>query len=173
MIAALTTFTVGLAQNTNEKEVKTTKKTIVTDTDGVDVKTKTVETKSRTNLALGNKTSSQNFNTIMKPTTIMTDVDYSYGGVNYRFMPEKDGYYIVNTNNKNAKVARLYPSTQKGYYIYSQEGNNSFGYFNADGDLVIESYDPDNDGVMNYIYKVKNDKKMKKNKMKMKKDKMK
>ena len=172
ILAALAIFSTGIAQNTNEKEVKTTKKTIVTDSDGVDINTETVKTKTKTELALGDRVSSQNFNTIMTPTTVSTDVDYDYDGLSYRFVPEQRGYYIVDRKNDNTRVARLYPT--------SQEGTSSFGYFNAEGDFVVESYDPDNDGVMNYVYKIKIDdamkmkkEKMKKDKMKMKKDKMK
>lgn len=177
ILAALAIFSTGIAQNTNEKEVKTTKKTVVTDSEGVDVKTKTVKTETNTDIALGKRTSSQNFNTVMRPTTVSTDVDYNYDGISYRFTPYGKGYYLVDSTKDNAKVARLYPTSQKGYYIYTQDGKNSFGYFNAEGDFVVESYDPDNDGVMNYIYKIDVDKnmkkKMKKDKMKMKKDKMK
>jgi len=175
IIAALAIFSTGIAQNTNEKEVKTTKKTITTDNDGVDINTKTTKTETKTNLAVGSKTYGQNFNTLMKPTSVSTNVDYNYNGINYRFTPHKDGFYLVD--NKQAKVARLSPTSQEGYYIYTKKGNNSFGYFNADGDFVVESFDPDNDGVMNYVYKIKVDetmkKKMKEDKMKMKKDKMK
>lgn len=173
MIVALAACTVGFAQNTNEKEEKTVKQTVVTDNDGVDVNTETLHTKTKTDLALGKKVSNQNFNTIMTPTTVSTDVDYDYDGLSYRFVPEKRGFYIVDRKNDNARVARLYPTSQKGYYIYTKEGNSSFGYFNADGDFVVESYDPDNDGVMNYVYKIKVDDAMKMKKDKMKKDKMK
>ncbi|WP_432410342.1 hypothetical protein [Rasiella sp. SM2506] len=177
IIAALAIFSTGIAQNTNENEVKTVKKTVITDNDGENVTSKTVKTKIKEDLALGKRVSNQNFNTIMSPATVTTDIDYNYNGLSYRFVPENKGYSIVDRKNDNVKVARLYPTSQKGYYIYTQEDTSSFGYFNADGDFVVESYDPDNDGVMNYVYKIKIDEntknKMKKDKMKMKKDKMK
>ncbi|RDK85382.1 hypothetical protein [Marinirhabdus gelatinilytica] len=176
MIAALAACTVGFAQNTNEKEVKTVKKTVVTDDDGVDVNTKEIKTQTKTDIALGKKTSYHNFNTKMQPTSVSTNVDYYNDGISYRFVPEKTGYYIVDTRSQKERVARLYPTSQKGYYIYTQDGTSSFGYFNADGDFVVESYDPDNDGVMNYVYKIKMDDNMKmkkKKKKRMKKEKMK
>merc|ERR1711974_303023 len=92
ILAALAIFSTGIAQNTNEKEVKTTKKTVVTDSEGVDVKTKTVKTETNTDIALGKRTSSQNFNTVMRPTTVSTDVDYNYDGISYRFTPYGKGY---------------------------------------------------------------------------------
>ncbi len=175
IIFALAACTVSFAQNTNEIEVETTKKTMVTDNDGVEVNTKKVEMKTKTELALGNKTSNQNFTTLMKPTKVVTDVDYSNNGKNYRFMPKKDGYYMVDANKKDVEVARLYPTSQKGYYIYTKDGNSSIGYFNTNGDFMVESYNPENDSVMNYVYKIKMDDatKMKKKKDKMKKQKMK
>lgn len=175
MIMALAAFTTGMAQNTNEKEVETVKKTITTDDDGVKVDTETVTTESKQELALGQRESYHNFNTVMKPSKVNTNVDYYNDGVAYRFVPEKTGYYIMSNNGTTKKkVARLYPTSQKGYYIYTKDANRSFGYFNADGDFVVESYDPDNDGVMNYIYKIKMDDDAKmKLKKKMKKEKMK
>lgn len=175
MIVALAAFTTGIAQNTNEKEVKTVKKTITTDDTGVNVDTKTVTTEATTDIALGERQSYHNFNTVMEPTNISTDVDYYNDGKVYRFMPEETGYYIVTKGDMNKRVARLYPTSQEGYYIYTKNNNSSFGYFNADGDFVVESYDPDNDGVMNYVYKIKMDKetKMKMKKGNMKKEKMK
>ncbi|MDX1461662.1 MAG: hypothetical protein R3359_01295 [Marinirhabdus sp.] len=175
MIAALAAVTTGFAQNTNKTEVETVKKTKVTNDEGVEVTTKTTSTKAETELALGERQSYHNFNTVMEPTKVNTDVDYYNEGTTYRFMPEKSGYYVVNSEERDVKVARLYPTSQKGYYLYTEDGTNSFGYFNEDGDFVVESYDPDNDGVMNYVYKIRMDddtKKMLKKNDKMKKDKM-
>lgn len=116
----------------------------------------------------------------MKPSMVMTNVDYSYNGTNYRFIPKGNGYYMVDTNRDNARVASVYPTAQKGYYIFTQNGINSFGYFTTNGDFAVESYDPTSDAILNNVYKVKvdNTAKMKKNnikkdKMKMKKAKMK
>lgn len=169
LIIALAAFTAGIAQNTNEKEVKTVKKTIVTDADGVEVQTKATTKLESQDLALVNPQGKHNFSTVMEPKEVTTDVDYYNSGIKYRFMPEKTGYYIVNTEDTQKRLARLYPTSQKGYYIYTKDGVNSMGYFNADGDFVVESYDPDGDGVMNYVYKIKMDKDTKKKMKKMKK----
>ena len=134
MIVALVAFTTGIAQdkNTNTKEVEQVKKTYVTDSDGVKVKTETTEMSTNTDLALGKRTSYHNFNTIMKPTTANVDVDYSYDGTTYRFVKKNNGYAIVDKANRDIQTARLYPTSQKGYYIYYDDKNSSFGYFNSD-----------------------------------------
>ena len=49
----------------------------------------------------------------------------------------------------------------------SQEGNNSFGYFNQNGDFVVERYDAASDAIISTVYQlqVKETKIMKKDKM--------
>lgn len=173
IVLALAAFTTTYAQETKNKNKKTTTtvvKTAVEDSDGVEVSTKEVTKTRSQKLALNDFDGTHNFNTVMRPVNTSTDVDYYNDGVMYRFVPQDQGYYIVNTKTNNKKFARVFPTSQKGYYIYSENGNNAFGYFNEDGDFVIESYDPDGDGVMNYVYKLNIDEDTKK---KMMKDKMK
>lgn len=175
IVFALAAFTGVYAQETNKNENKTTvttqTKTRVTDNSGVNVTTKETKKTATQELALRGFDGTHNFNTVMTPTNVNTDVDYNYDGATYRFQPADTGYTIMTGENGETTYARIRPSSQRGYYIVTQEGNNSFGYFNSDGDFVVESYDPDNDGVMNYVYKIEYDD-MKMKKEKMKKDKM-
>jgi len=171
-------FMVGIAQETTNKKETTTKvKTTVSDNLGEETVIKETTKTEKQKMALTNY-DGENFSTVMKPAEVMTDVDYMNNGVTYRFLPAKTGFQIVDVKKENAEVARLYPTSQKGYYIYQEESKNSFGYFNEDGDFVVERYDADGDGLANYIYKIDmNDKEMmneeKMDKKKMKKNKMK
>lgn len=49
----------------------------------------------------------------------------------------------------------------------SQDGNSSFGYFNQNGDFVVERYDSKTDAIISTVYQlqVKETKMMKKDKM--------
>lgn len=154
LIFALTAFTTaGYAQVENEKKETVVTKTTSSDDKGKSIKIKEVTRTEVQDKALTNYDGKHDFNTVMLPTKVNTDVDYDYDGVVYRFKPVKPGYAIVNLDG-NDQYARIYPSSQPGYYIYTRNGKNSFGYFNQDGDFVVEAYDPDNDGVMNYVYKI-------------------
>ncbi|MFC7357294.1 hypothetical protein ACFQO1_06320 [Jejudonia soesokkakensis] len=176
MICVLAVTTIGFAQE--KKKVTTKTSTTVRDSGGEETVTKsTVKTETQ-DIRLTNFDGKHNFNTVMTPTKINTDVDYEIKGSTYRFMPLDNGYYTINNMTTKKPYARLYPTSQAGYYIYTQDNNSSFGYFNEDGDFVVESYDPDGDGVANYIYKIKMSDDMKKKQMmkekemKMKNDKM-
>jgi hypothetical protein len=171
LIFALAAFvTGGFAQVENEKTETVVTKTTTSDSQGKAVKTKEVTKTEIQDKALTDFDGKHNFNTVMLPTEVNTDVDYDYDGVSYRFRPVKPGYAIIDLNRDDTEYARIYPSTQDGYYIYIKDGRSSLGYFNEDGDFVVEAYDPDNDGVMNYRYKIDlDDPNMKKKLDKMKK----
>jgi hypothetical protein len=47
----------------------------------------------------------------------------------------------------------------------SQDGRSSFGYFNADGNFVVERYDPKLDALVSDVYKLEMKSDMKKDKM--------
>lgn len=154
IIAALAIFSTGIAQNTNEKEVEKVKKTYVTDNDGVQVKTKEMKVSTNADVALGKRTSYHNFNTVMKPSKINTDISYSYNNIDYRFVKTPNGYALVDNTKRSIPLANLYPTSQKGYYIHTQDGTSSFGYFNANGDFIVEAYNADDNGVIRYKYKM-------------------
>ncbi|MDC7993637.1 hypothetical protein [Altibacter sp. HG106] len=175
IVVAFAAFAGAYAQETkneNKTTVTTKTQTRVTDNSGVNVTTKETKKTATQELALRGFDGTHNFNAVMTPSNVNTDVDYSYGGDTYRFQTADTGYTIMTGENGETNYARIRPSSQKGYYIVTQDGNNSMGYFNSDGDFVVESYDPDNDGVMNYVYKIEYNDDMKMKKNKMKKDKM-
>lgn len=176
ILCALAATTIGFAQN--KKEVKTKTSTTVRDSGGEETITKSTTKTETQEIRLTDFEGKHNFSTVMSPTKVNTDVDYNIEGTTYRFMPQENGYYTINNMTTKQPYARLYPTSQVGYYIYTQDNNSSFGYFNEDGDFVVESYDPDGDGVANYIYKInmsdemKKKRMMKEKEMKMKKNKM-
>ena len=173
LIFALAVYTTCFAQNDknkNETTKTTTTKTYVKDSKGVDVKTKEVTKSKDQVIALKNTSADKtNYSTIMLPTDVNTDVYYSNNNINFLFQDEDNGYKMmaIKENSKN-EFATIRPSSQKGYYIYTKDGESSFGYFNQNGNFVVEKYDPDTDAIVTTIYKleVENQKVEKKNKMK-------
>ena len=172
LIFSLAAFTSGFAQvdqNKNKMKTTTVTKRVVTDNEGSETSTKAVTQTRTQELALTDFEGEHNFSTVMKLGTVDTDVKYMNNNNKYWLTPDKPGYKVMtNINGEDHTFARIRPTSQDGYYLHTQDGENSIGYFNEDGDFVVESYDSDNDGVYNYIYKVNTvDKdKMKKNKMK-------
>jgi|SRR5690606_38256332 len=158
MIFALAAVTSAFAQeNKNKKTETVVTKTAVKDSKGIDVSTKEVTQSQKQVIALedsdANKT---NQAVIMKPVEIDTDVNYSQGGTDYTFQSAPIGYKLMTTNAGAIKdFAIIRPSSQKGYYIIDQEGAGSFGYFNSDGDFVVERYDTTTDAVITTVYELK------------------
>jgi len=75
--------------------------------------------------------------------------NFQMGGNDYIFVSEKTGYRIVTTDNKDyAKVRR----TSNGQYLYKTPTATSIGYFNNDGNFVVETYDDKTDGMMVETY---------------------
>ncbi len=79
------------------------------------------------------------------PTQIGTTTYYTMNGNNYTFVKDKRGYKISTSKNLNHGVLR---KTSNNNYIYKTENKTSFGYFDADGNFVVETYDNDGDGVV-------------------------
>lgn len=160
LIFALAAFTTGFAQeNTNtKKETVVTKKSVKSDL-GVDVST-TAETKTeKQTINLDQSDANMTNQTmVMSPTQVDTDVNYSYDGNRFKFLNQKDekGYRLmtVKDNATDQEYAIIKPSTQNGYYILSKDGTSSFGYFNKDGNFVVERYDAKLDAVVSDIYKM-------------------
>ena len=166
LIFALAVFTTTIAQNTNTKKETVTTKTTVKDNKGAEVSSKSISKSQKQVIALDAQNPNQtNQNIVMKPAEVNTDVTYGYEGNRFQFLnqKDKDGYRLmtVKDNVTQSEYAIIKPTSQNGYYIYSQDGKSSFGYFNEEGNFVVESYDPETDAVVNQIYRmqVKDDKK--------------
>lgn len=172
IIFALAVFTTGIAQeNENKKKETVVTKTAVKSEKGTDVSTKAVTQTEKQVIALEDSNTNQtNLSAVMKTIEVDTDVSYGYDGNRFKFLSQKDedGYRLmtVKDNATQEEYAIIKPTSQNGYYIMSQDGKSSFGYFNANGNFVVERYDPILKKIVSDVYKLEM------NKDSMKKDKM-
>jgi hypothetical protein len=157
------------AQNKNVKsEVKTTVTTIK-DSKGEQKLVKTQEIKETQNIELKDADSNA-LNKEIKQTPVqvtaitavtangvtnIVDVDrsayYNYNGQKYQVSLAETGYNMYLPNKEKTAVLR---KTSNNNYIYSTKSKTSFGYFNADGNLVLESYDPETDKITSEIFEM-------------------
>ena len=157
MIFALAAFTTAFAQDNKSEQTETvTTKVTVKDSKGQHTDVKEVTRTETQPIKLDPKDAGkmdQDYD--LGPTKVQTDVTYNSNDHNYMFENEKNGYRIYDTKaGGKMDAAKLRPTSKKGYYIMSQAGNNSFGYFNEDGNFVVESYNPSTDAVEKTIYKL-------------------
>ncbi len=150
------------AQNKNVKsEVKTTV-TTVKDSEGEKKLIKTQEVKEVQNIELKDADSNV-LNKEMKETPVQVtattevtangvtrviDVDrsayYNLNGSKYQVAVDKTGYTMFTPTGKKTAVLR---KTSNNNYIYKTKNETSFGYFDANGNLVLESYNDKTDKV--------------------------
>ena len=156
-------FTVNIqAQNKNVKsEVKTTV-TTVKNSDGQKKSVKTQEVKEIQKIELkdaeSNVLNKERKETPVEVTAItsitangvtnIVDVDrsayYDLNGEKYEVKLAESGYTIYQPNAEKAAVLR---KTSNNNYIYSSKNKTSYGYFDANGNLVLESYDDKTDKI--------------------------
>lgn len=168
LIAALAFSYSMSAQNTNvQKETKTT---TVTVNNGKEKKklVKTEELEATQDVELEdaesnklNKNVKQTPVRVQSSTTVAVDPDfnreigqisnYTMNGQDYVFVTDKMGYRISSSANKEYGVLR---KTSDNRYIFKTKDKTSIGYFDANGNLVVESYDNDRDGVIKETYTI-------------------
>jgi hypothetical protein len=156
-------FSVNIqAQNKNVKsEVKTTV-TTVKSSDGQKKSIKTQEVKEIQKIELkdaeSNALNKERKETPVEVTAItsitangitnIVDVDrsayYDLNGEKYQVKLAESGYTIYQPNAEKAAVLR---KTSNNNYIYSSKNKTSYGYFDANGNLVLESYDDKTDKI--------------------------
>jgi hypothetical protein len=157
-IAIAVLMALGLTANAQDKnkteEIKTTTVT-VNDGAGKPKKvTKTETVSSNQNIELKdansnklNKEATYTTQNVNKSVTIEGDgvpTYYSLNGERYIFVTDKTGYKVASPNNINYAVVR---KTANGQYIYKTKDSTSIGYFNNNGDFVVETYDDKSDTV--------------------------
>lgn len=152
----------GQAQNKNVKsEVKTTV-TTVKNSDGQKKSIKTQEVKEIQKIELqdadSNVLNKERKETPVEVTattsitangvTNIVDIDrsayYELNGEKYQVKLAESGYTIYQPNQEKAAVLR---KTSNNNYIYSSKNKTSYGYFDANGNLVLESYDDKTDKI--------------------------
>jgi hypothetical protein len=157
-------LTAGMyAQNTNVTEV--TKKTITTvkDSDGTKQVVKEQNIKAKQNIELQNA-DSKALNKDLKDspvemisTTTVTNPDgttrtvamdrtaaYQFEGVNYMLSLDPSGYTVTDANNVQIGLLR---ATTTNSFIFRGKNSISVGYFDTDGNLVLDTYDDTSDKV--------------------------
>ena len=157
IIFALAVFTTGFAQdNKSEQKETVTTKVTVQDDKGIHTDVEKVTRTESQAIELDPKDAGKRDRDYdLGPTKVQTDVTYKSNGNNYIFENEANGYKMLDTKDGEKKdFARLRATSQKGYYIMSQQGNSSFGYFNEDGNFVVESYNPTTDAIEQTVYKI-------------------
>lgn len=150
----------GFAQNKNvQTEEKTTVRTIK-DSDGEKKIVKKEETKEIQDIEF-EKDAENTLNKEMKQTPVEVtsttevsvdgvtrsiDVDrsayYELNGRKYEVAVNKSGYNLNNTSGENLGILR---KTSNNNYIYVEKNKVSVGYFDQEGNLILETYDPKND----------------------------
>lgn len=154
--------TIGYSQNKNvQSEVQTTIIT-VKDSDGEKKIVKNKEINEVQNIELEDA-DSKTLNKAMKNTPVnvtsetevtidgetrMIDVDrsayYIYNGKKYDVKVDKLGYSITNEAIKKTALLR---KTSNDSYLYINNGKVSSAYFDADGNLIIDTYSEKNDTI--------------------------
>jgi len=156
-------FSIGFAQNVNQKtEVKTTT-TSVKNNKGTKKVVKTVETKEVQKIKLEEekpntlnipmKTSQVDVTTKTKVSingvTKYTDVDHSayymMNGNKYQISGDKIGYTMTIPDGLSNGVLRR---TSNNNYIFKNNNRTSYGYFDGDGNLILETYDEKTDEII-------------------------
>ena len=169
-IAFLTLTTIVLqAQNKNvikETEIKTT---TVKDSKGEKKIVTTSEKKEVQNIEL-EEAKSNTLNIPMKESPVMVtkttelsvdgstkyiDIDrsayYIYNEQKYQIKQDRSGYLLTNNEtNKNSYLRK----TSNNNYIFVNEGKVSSAYFDNQGNLIIDTYNGDNDQITTIKYSV-------------------
>ena len=149
------------AQNQNKKTETVTTTTTVKDDKGEHKVVKNEEIKEVQNIELKDVPSGT-LNTDIQPTptqaTVTTsvnvdgqerivDVDhsayYSYNGEKYHILADNSGYKMTNDLSGISLLRR----TSNNNYIYKNKNKISVGHFDANGNLVLETYDEKKDKV--------------------------
>ena len=159
---ALTAFTFSAqAQNKNVTDVSKTTVTTVKDSDGEKKLVKNENTQEVQNIEFQNAESNQlNKDMAASPvqvtsTTKITgpdgrtrtvDVDrsayYSVGGAKYQVTVDNTGYTLMDASGKRAGLLRQLGNNS---YIYRANNQTSYASFDANGNLVVQSYDDKTD----------------------------
>ena len=151
------------SQNKNVKdETKTTTTTIV-DSKGEKTYIKEQNTREVQNIELKEQ-NPKNINmdlkdsaVMVKSTTTITNPDgstrtvdndrssyYLFNGKKYNVALDSRGYRILSEDNKEEAFLR---KTSTNSFIYRNKNKIAIGYFDVEGNLILETYDPNSDTI--------------------------
>lgn len=165
IILGMVAFLFSINSQAQIKNVKSEVKTTVTtvkNSDGQQKSIKTQEVKEVQKIELKNAESNA-LNKEIKATPVevtaitsvttngvtnIVDVDrsayYDFNGVKYQVKLAETGYNLYLPNEEKAAVLR---KTSNNNFIYSSNSKTSYGYFDGNGNLVLESYDAKTDTI--------------------------
>ncbi len=153
----------GQAQNQNVTNVTKTTVTTVKDSDGEKQTVKKQDVQEVQNIELQNSESKE-LNKDLKQTPVQVtsttqitnpdgstrtvDVDrssyYEAGGKQYQVKLDPQGYTMTSPTSKKPALLR---KTSTNSYIYRTNDKTAVGYFDTNGNLIIETYDDKSDKV--------------------------
>ncbi|MFD2907482.1 hypothetical protein ACFSX9_01915 [Flavobacterium ardleyense] len=159
-----------IAQNKNVKDETKTTVTTVKTSDGEKKFVKKENTREVQNIELKDQ-ETKNINMDMKDsevmvekTTTVTNPDgstrtvhidrssyYTLDGKKYQVSLDSKGYRIVSDDKKNEAFLR---KTTTNSFIYRSKNKTAIGYFDTDGNLILETYDPKSDTITYEKYTV-------------------
>lgn len=160
-------LSVTLSAQVNKNVTEETKTTTVTVNNGSTPKTvtKTEKTSAQQNIELKdaeskklNKdvkatptmvTSTTTVSGTNVPTQVSSSSYYTMDNTRYQFVTDPAGYRISAPDNTNYAIIRKGANNN---YIYKTKDKTSIGYFDANGNFVVESYDEKTDGITIQTY---------------------
>jgi hypothetical protein len=167
--AAILFSIAGLAQNTNVQETTKTTVTTVKTNDGEKKFVKTENVKEIQDVELKEaKPNTLNIDTKDSPVSVTTttkitnpdgstrtvDIDrssyYVSNGKKYKLTLDSSGYTMTDGNDKPSFLRQ----TSTNSYIFVSKKRTSVGYFDTNGNLVLETYDPNTDKVIIETYTI-------------------
>jgi hypothetical protein len=87
--------------------------------------------------------------------TKVIDVDrsayYELDGTKYQVSSDKKGYSVFMPDGKKSAILR---KTSNNNYIYKSGNKTSFGHFNSDGNMILETYDEKTDTITITTYHI-------------------
>jgi len=170
---SLLALSIGVSASAQNKQVQKESKTTVTtvkDSDGEKKLIRTTTSQQVQNLEFENAESNA-LNKDLKPTptqvtatttittpdgsTRVVDVDrsayYTFGDRQYQVSVDRTGY----TLSQDKKPVGVLRNLSTNSYIYKTKEGTSYGYFDENGNLILQSYDDKNDKITTEIYKRK------------------
>lgn len=159
-----------IGQNKNVKDETKTTTTTVTDSKGDKTYIKKENTREVQNIELQNQ-EPENINmdlkdseVIVKTTTTITNPDgstrtvdtdrssyYLLDGKKYQVSLDSNGYRILSEDNKEQGLLR---KTSTNSFIYRNKQKTAVGYFDTEGNLILETYNPKTDTISYEKYTV-------------------
>lgn len=135
-------------KNTDEMSTTIITKTTTKTSNGTDVDIKREVITAKEALAL-EQDGSTNQSLNRKPLIVTKTTTFISDGEKYKITPDNKGFVITIAKNGNEReYAKLRKLSRPNAYIVVTKQGNAFGYFNAEGDFIVESYDPVKDSIL-------------------------